>query len=77
MITGNRLQANRVSPLGQSAPTRCPATAKAETVPSGLFFGSKMHEYERLKADWIAKNPSATPAEYQAAMTAIADALGV
>jgi hypothetical protein len=36
-----------------------------------------MHEYERLKAEWIANNPNATPAEYQAAMTAIAEGLGV
>lgn len=36
-----------------------------------------MYEYERLKAEWITNNPGATPAEYQAAMTAIADSLVV
>jgi hypothetical protein len=36
-----------------------------------------MHEYERIKAEWIAKNPNATPAEYQAAMVKIARFLGV
>lgn len=36
-----------------------------------------MQEYERLKAEWIRDNPDATPAQYQVAMTAIADLLGV
>ena len=33
--------------------------------------------YEQRKAEWIAAHPEATPAEYQAAMTRIARALGV
>ena len=34
-------------------------------------------EYERLKQDWIARNPAATSSEYEAAMRAIAKAAGV
>lgn len=35
------------------------------------------HQYEILKAEWIAKHPDATPQEYQKAMTAIARKCGV
>lgn len=28
--------------------------------------------YEAKKAEWVRKNPNATPAQYQAAMTALA-----
>jgi hypothetical protein len=34
-------------------------------------------EYERLKAEWVRKNPGASPGEYQAAMTAIAQVVGI
>jgi hypothetical protein len=36
-----------------------------------------MNEYERLKAAWIAANPSATPKQYEAAMREIARKCGV
>ena len=36
-----------------------------------------MRRYEAEKAAWIARNPEATPAEYQAAMRAIAQRVGV
>lgn len=36
-----------------------------------------MNEYERLKAEWIAANPNATPAEYTQAMREIARKCGV
>lgn len=35
------------------------------------------HQYEILKAEWIAKNPNATHEQYQQAMTAIARKCGV
>lgn len=35
------------------------------------------HEYERRKADWIYKNPDATPQQYQQAMKRIAKELGI
>jgi hypothetical protein len=34
-------------------------------------------EYERRKAEWVRKNPDASPEEYQAAMTAIARRVGI
>lgn len=33
--------------------------------------------YERAKSEWIAKNPNATQAEYEAAMQALARKFGV
>lgn len=36
-----------------------------------------VRRYESEKAAWIAKNPEATPAEYQQAMRAIAQRAGV
>lgn len=36
-----------------------------------------MRKYECMKADWIAQNPDATPAEYTAAMIRIARRCGV
>lgn len=38
---------------------------------------SCIHRYETAKADWQRRHPNATPAEYQAAMTALARLLGV
>ncbi len=34
-------------------------------------------QYERLKAEWKRANPTATPAEYDAAIKRIADKCGV
>lgn len=34
-------------------------------------------EYERLKAEWVARHPDATPAEYEAAMLEIARKLAL
>lgn len=36
-----------------------------------------LSRYEFLKAEWIAKHPNATPAEYQKAMLALAKKCGV
>jgi len=36
-----------------------------------------MHDYERMKAEWIAQHPNATPAEYAQAMREIAQRCGV
>ena len=36
-----------------------------------------MHDYERMKAQWIAAHPDATPAEYAQAMREIARKAGV
>lgn len=36
-----------------------------------------LSQYEFLKQEWIAKNPNATPQQYQKAMTAIARKCGV
>ena len=38
---------------------------------------SNYNRYEILKSTWIANNPQATPAQYQAAMMAIARKLGL
>lgn len=35
------------------------------------------HEYERRKADWIARHPDATPEEYEAAIRKIVREVGV
>lgn len=34
-------------------------------------------EYERRKAEWVARNPDATPQQYQQAMKRIAKELGI
>lgn len=36
-----------------------------------------VHEYERMKAQWIAAHPNATPDEYAQAMREIARKAGV
>jgi len=36
-----------------------------------------LSQYEFLKAEWIAKNPNATPKQYQIAMKAISKKCGV
>lgn len=36
-----------------------------------------MHDYERMKAEWIAQHPDATPDEYARAMREIALKAGV
>lgn len=38
---------------------------------------SAASRYERLKASWLAENPSATPSQYAAAMRAIARKAGL
>lgn len=38
---------------------------------------SRYHAYEARKASWAARNPSATPSEYEAAMRRIAREVGV
>ena len=42
-----------------------------------LPHAERLLAYEREKAAWIEGHPEATPAEYQAAMTAIAQRAGV
>lgn len=39
--------------------------------------GGSFGEYERRKAQWIDRNPEATPEQYQRAMREIANDLGV
>jgi hypothetical protein len=36
-----------------------------------------MAEYERMKLEWLAAHPNATPSEYTQAMRAIAKRLGI
>ena len=50
--------------------------ASSHTPPKG-FFMSDNQRYEAAKAAWQYKHPHATPAEYQAAMRALASKLGV
>lgn len=66
----------------------CPPTPKGDGVLRGLFFGlahmkrqakpaATWHDYEYAKQQWIARNPGATPEQYQQAIAAIARRLGV
>ncbi|GBL44429.1 hypothetical protein SFMTTN_0225 [Sulfuriferula multivorans] len=46
------------------------------TATKSRHFGSKDALYESLKRDWIARNPNASSADYQAAMIKIARNVG-
>ena len=36
-----------------------------------------LSQYEHLKAEWITKNPTSTPAQYQQAITKLAKKCGI
>ena len=58
-----------LTPLRNGRSSGASMTARA---PGG-FLG----EYERRKAQWVDRNPEATPDEYQRAIKAIANDMGV
>jgi hypothetical protein len=41
------------------------------------LYVKELEAYEQAKADWLSKNPDATPDQIEAAMKRIADEVGV
>ena len=45
--------------------------------PCYFYEQATMHRYEQLKREWVAAHPDHTPAQYEAAMKALAKRLGL